>query len=336
MFVAGEAGNLAFRPAAGEMTSPEDLWAYLQPDQVRVISPGASEPLSISALQQAIGRLDEPQLLYTADVGSGVVRLRENVSLEADSAVAFILDGAIVASGTGGIRLQGPVTVAADSRLTTTGAIILGNMATSGRSATVELASGAGGIQLLGSVNLGVGDLVLASQGAVNVAGAIKARGLALLGENVDYQLLHPDNAVAVLAGNAGSIRYQQAGSLTIGQVGATAGLHGSDSVLVVLSGAGSGLTVAQGVSAQGTGYAIVLATAGRFINQAGASPFTTAANGYYLVFSADHAQRQLGEMASPGNLFGWTYDDTAVDRLGMSCFARPWLRSSGWKWSAG
>gem|GEM_PF-5172838 len=86
--------------------------------------------------------------------------------------------------------------------------------------------------------------------------------------------------------------------------------------MLVVLSGAGSDLTVAQGVSAQGTGYAIVLATGGRFINQAGASPFTTAANGYYLVFPADHAQRQLGEMASPGNLFGWTYDDTAVDRL--------------------
>src|SRR5690606_5423485 len=118
------------------------------------------------------------------------------------------------------------------------------------------------------------------------------------------------------VAGNAGSIHYQQSGSLTIRTVGTTSGLLANDRVQVVLTGNESDLTVVQGVSAHGSGYAIVLAAGKRFVNTAGPNPFDTSQDGYYLVFSADHTQRQLGEMASPGNLFGWSYDDDAVDRL--------------------
>lgn len=130
------------------------------------------------------------------------------------------------------------------------------------------------------------------------------------------YDLQGAGNDVQTLAGDAGSIHYEQTGSLTIGTVGTTAGLHANDRVQVVLTGGESDLTVAQGVSAQGSGYAIVLAAGRRFVNTAGPNPFVTSHDGYYVVFSADHTQRELGDMASPGNLFGRTYDDDAVERL--------------------
>jgi len=333
-FIVGEnGGNLAFRPIAEEHTELRTLVDGLEQNVVRVISVDSGQPLSISELYATIGSIDDEDLLYTADTDGRSIVLKPDVDflvngdahLSVSSVVsndpAFILDGDIVASTAGSILLQGPVGVAADSRLVTadgTGEIVLGPAVAIRGTPTLTLASGAGGIELAGPVDLGGGDLILDSQSSVTLAAnaSIKARGLVLLGENVDYKLTHADNAVSILAGEARSIHYEQSGSLTIGSVGGTIGIAAGSTVQVVLTGAESDLTVAQGVSAQGSGYAIVLAAGRRFVNTAGPNPFDTSPDGYYLVFSADHTQRQLGEMASPGNLFGWTYDDDAVGRL--------------------
>src|SRR5690606_5017284 len=79
---------------------------------------------------------------------------------------------------------------------------------------------------------------------------AIKARGVGLLGEDVDYNLTHADNAVSILAGNARSLRYEQAGSLTIGSVGGITGLVAADTVEVAARD--GQLTVAAAADADG------------------------------------------------------------------------------------
>src|SRR5690606_22371615 len=134
--------------------------------------------------------------------------------------------------------LQGPVGVAADSSLVTAGGggkIVLGQAVAIQGTPTLTLASGTGGIDLGGPIDLGGGDLILDSQASITLAAnaSIKARGLVLLGENVDYKLTHADNAVSILASNARSIRYKQAGSLTIGSVGGIEGIDAVDTVEV-------------------------------------------------------------------------------------------------------
>lgn len=449
-----DTGNAAFQPVAGHATPLETLVSGLRSNTVFALAGSGGAPVSISGLYETIGFLDDPELLYRAAAGGSAIELKDGVDFVLDEGASLVLDGGIVTSGTGSIRLAGAAVLAGDSVLDTSagsGAIVLDGAVTAAGTTHLTLFSGTGGLQLNGRMDLGKGDLILESQGPVSVTNAVIARGLALVGQDVDYQLTHADNAVSVLAGDArsihyeqagslaigsvggieglasgdsvqvmarddkltvaetvradgdvtfagygvivdvqgsvegatvamqagnggmalggrvtatttvtldstgvvtqdvdggimaenlllrgegrydlrgvrnavqtlagdvGSIHYEQSGSLAIGTVGTTAGLHANDRVQVALTGGASDLTVEQGVSAQGSGYAIVLAAGGRFVNTAGPNPFDTSDDGYYLVFSADHTQRQLGDMASPGNLFGWTYDDDAVDGL--------------------
>src|SRR5690606_33758160 len=102
---------------------------------------------------------------------------------------------------------------------------------------------------------------------------SIKARGPVLLGENVDYKLTHADNAVSILAGNARSIRYEQAGSLTIGSVGGIAGLAAGDSVQVTTRN--GQLTVAAGVDG---GSAVMLEGDGLVVDAQGSVTGTSVA----------------------------------------------------------
>src|SRR5690606_12977267 len=132
------------------------------------------------------------------------------------------------------------------------GKIVLGRAVATNGTPTLTLASGTGGIDLSGPIDLVGGDLILDSQSSVTFAAnaSIKARGLVLLGENVDYKLTHADNAVSVLAGNARSIRYEQAESLTIGRVGGIEGLKAVETVEV--ASRDGQLTVAAVVDAGG------------------------------------------------------------------------------------
>ncbi len=180
---------------------------------------------------------------------------------------------------------------------------------------TVTLKAGAGGMALRGDIDGGT--VVLESDGSAEQGADAAIRGgFLLLAGTGDYRLAGAGNAVSTLAGNVGSVHYEQHGSLTIGEVNGVPGLWATDRVLVAAHGADADLTLEEKVSADGAGdYVLVLAAGGKFINRAGATPIY-AVNGHYLVFSADHDASDLGEMASPGNLFGRTYSADAVDRI--------------------
>src|SRR5690606_23599950 len=107
-FIVGEnGGNLAFRPIAEEHTALGTLIDGLEPGVVRVLSVGSGQPLSISELYAAVGSIDDPDLLYTADTDGRSIVLKPDVDflvngdahLSVSSVVsndpAFILDGDI-------------------------------------------------------------------------------------------------------------------------------------------------------------------------------------------------------------------------------------------------
>ncbi|HWC63104.1 MAG TPA: filamentous hemagglutinin N-terminal domain-containing protein, partial [Rhizomicrobium sp.] len=205
----------------------------------------------------------------------------ENWGIEADSgqlagggAVTVVANGGANSEGFFGsgftISASGPLSVTGNAGKTSLAGIKLGSILAAGTTVT------------------------LSSNGAVTV-GAVKAASLALLGAGVSYTLTNAGNAVTTLAANTGSVNYSQTGALTIGTVGATAGITATGTVKVVVN-AGN-LTLANGVSAQGTGYAVILeagasspkgtVSGGDFINNAGAATLSTP-NGYWLVYSGD------------------------------------------------
>src|SRR5690606_12406418 len=127
-------------------------------------------------------------------------------------------------SAAGSVELVGQLIVTGGDRAVSSGGtggiIIGGDISADEGGRSLALTAKDGGITLEGGVQLSGGDLILDIQGPVDVADGIKVRGLVLLGKKVDYELTHPDNAVAVLAGNAGSIHFEQSDSLIIGSVG--------------------------------------------------------------------------------------------------------------------
>jgi filamentous hemagglutinin family protein len=141
------------------------------------------------------------------------------------------------------------------------------------------------------------GTLNVSAGGAVTQSGALAASGLALTGAGSSYVLAHAGNAVTTLAANTGSLDYKQAGALTVGTVGATAGVTATGAVKIETTGAASSLTLNNAVSSSATGDAVVLkagssnaagvAGGGQLVNNVGAGGIV-AASGRYLAYSGD------------------------------------------------
>lgn len=95
-------------------------------------------------------------------------------------------------------------------------------------------------------------------------------------------------------------------------------GLAAAETLWVIVHGDEADLTLAESVSAGGENdYVLVLAAGNRFLNEAGPDAITIDADngGMYLVFSKDHKTSDLGEMASPGNLFASDYARVGVEQ---------------------
>ena len=240
------------------------------------------------------------------------------VNLSATNAVQSISTGAISITGAGGggseqnygVYVQAPLSV------TGTGLISIigdggggsGSENDYGVYATAALTGGGGAISITGtprnssgdnygisvtSVAAGAGNIVLTTTGTATASGALTAAGLDLLGVGGAYTLTNASNAVTTLAGATGSATYSQSGALTIGTVGATAGLATTGTPRVTTGG---DLTLVAGATVSGA--APVLAATGAFINNGG-SAAVTANSGRWLVYSSNPSADTFGNLNS-------------------------------------
>lgn len=194
-----------------------------------------------------------------------------------------------------------------------------------GTGGDISLTAGNGGITLGAQVTAPTADITLNTTGTVTQEnGYIEAVGLELLGTGGNYTLTSAfwGNLVNRLAANTGTVNYSQDNSLTIGTVNTTSGITASNTVLVQTTAIYSDIALDNGVSANGTGDAVVLAAGQNFLNSAGSSPLE-APNGRYLVYSTDPAQNTFGGFASPGNLFNRTYDSNPPSGIDASFSSR-------------
>ncbi|MDP3250223.1 MAG: YDG domain-containing protein, partial [Polaromonas sp.] len=240
--------------------------------------------------------------IETGAINMGVGTAASNVAGTLD----LLAGGAVTQTASTGNITAGTLKVqnsAANSPITLTNS---GNNA-----GTINLqATSAGAIQYT-DVNgfdvaavLTTGNATLSAGGAVTQSGAISASGLALTGAGGDHNLRHVGNAVTTLAANTGSIDYSQTGALTVGTVAGVVGVTTAVAAKIETTGAASDLTLANAVTSNGTGNAIVLkagssnaagtSTGGKLFNSVGASGIVASA-GRYLVYSGDPATTTEG-----------------------------------------
>lgn len=310
----GLLGNTVFVAGGGHRT---DL--LIVPGTVLVLA-GSDAASSSTGLVQARGQLQDGAL-YTGDKSR--ILLAEGVGLTVLNPT-FRLEGDIVAQGAD-IAFAGSVTVAGDATVATSGSGVLSMGSVTGDGQHVlRLSAGAGGMLLGGEIRLPAGRVVLESLAPVTLSHAVVARELALVGEQSEFVLTHPDNAVDVLAADARAVHYEQAGSLTIGPVSlpgagqaarVVQGVKAAERVFVRAYDPGAVLTLNQPVEAHGDGYALVLQAGGSFRNEAGDQPLRVT-QGLYLVYSDNPAANDLGAFRSPGNLFDSSFAAWPPERL--------------------
>ncbi|WP_293602777.1 YDG domain-containing protein [Polaromonas sp. 24-63-21] len=238
----------------------------------------------------------------TGAINMGVGTAASNVTGTLD----LLANGAVTQTASTGNITAGTLKVqnsAANSPITLTNS---GNNA-----GTINLqATSAGAIQYT-DVNgfdvaavLTTGNATLSAGATVTQSGAISASGLALTGTGGNHTLRHAGNAVTTLAANTGSIDFSQAGALTVGTVAGVAGVTTAVAAKIETTGAASDLTLANAVTSNGTGDAIVLkagssnaagtSTGGKLVNSVGASGIVASA-GRYLAYSGDPATTTEG-----------------------------------------
>ncbi|HEY0968809.1 MAG TPA: MBG domain-containing protein [Opitutaceae bacterium] len=171
--------------------------------------------------------------------------------------------------------------------------------------------AGSGGISLAGALSVGSNQLWLSSAGTVTQSAALTAGSLLLNGAGA-FTLTHAGNSASTLAAqvSGASLAYTNSGSLTIGTVGGTEGVSAgaNDVTLRTVSG---NLTLSNAVTTSGAGN-ITLATAGNFINNAGASALSVG-TGHWRVWSTSPLLDTRGGLAYDYKQYGATYGSTTV-----------------------
>jgi hypothetical protein len=151
------------------------------------------------------------------------------------------------------------------------------------------------------------GALALLSGGAVTQSAGLEVGSLLLAGPGA-YVLTSGDNKIGTLAANAGAVSVADAGSLTVGLVGDSAGAAsaGVVSTGAVRVSAAGGVTLASGAAVTaGPGSDVVISATGAFTNDAGATAVTVSGGGRWLIYSADPAGDTFGALDS-GNTAVW------------------------------
>ncbi|SNT17662.1 MULTISPECIES: MBG domain-containing protein, partial [unclassified Azospirillum] len=263
-----------------------------------------------TALQLSDAALDRvtASLLRIETSGSGAIGISAAIS-PANSSTLYLVAGGMVSQAAGlsvanlAVTAGGAVTLAhADNAL--------GTVAVSASGHDISLRDDGGfaigTVNGLNGLNAGSGAVLLTSAGTVTQSQAITGGSLRLLGGG-DFILAGAGNSIATLAGSVGSLDFAHAGALTIGTVNATAGISASGTVKLT---AGGTLTIASGagVSASGTGDALVLAANGSFSNNGGATALSVGGGGRFLVFSTSPVSTSTGGVdALP--LYNRSYD---------------------------
>ncbi|MEI8361654.1 MAG: hypothetical protein WCG35_00310, partial [Betaproteobacteria bacterium] len=137
--------------------------------------------------------------------------------------------------------------------------------------------------------------------------------GLQLQGGN--YALNNPANQIGTLAGNVGNLSLYDNASLTVGSP--STGITASGTVLLQTS-ADHDITLNQAIASSATGDAVVLASGGNFINNAGATAISLTHVGpepkRFLIYSTDPAADTFGSsVLASGNAALWNTDYNAT-----------------------
>ncbi len=177
--------------------------------------------------------------------------------------------------------------------------------------ANLEIDSTAATLNLDRELNAGGGILVLNSAGTVTQSAAFSAAGLELLGTTGNFVLDAAANNVAAVAGNTGSVRLQNDGSLTVGTVGASDGLTAAGAVRLIAAGADADITLDRAVTSGAAGDSVVLASGRNFVNNAGAGGINAA--GRWLVYSSDPQSDARGGLAYGFKQYDARYGDPVL-----------------------
>lgn len=208
---------------------------------------------------------------FSGGTVSAVASLLPSVLSNLQSNALSTASGVSLVFGSGTtLDLSGDTTISASSM--TFGSV-------SGSGSTLTLQTSGGDITQSGAFTLGA--LGIASAGNVTLDGA---------------------NQIGTVAANvSGAFSLDDAASLTVGQVGSTAGITAGGAV--TLSAAGNTLTLDRGITSSASGDAVVLASAG-FTNLDGSGAIS-ASNGRWLVSSSSPDADTFGGLQS-GNDALW------------------------------
>jgi len=169
--------------------------------------------------------------------------------------------------------------------------------------------TGSGNIELNGVLNAGTGTVSLSTGGTVNQLAGLTA-GKLLLGSGT-YNLTNTGNRFAMLAADgAGDINLYNGSALTVGSVSDVGGINASGNILL-MTGAGSDLTLNRGVTS--TGGDITLVSGNNFINTVGSSALTPGSGHRWLVYSADPAANTPGGLSYQFKQYNASFGDDVL-----------------------
>jgi len=168
----------------------------------------------------------------------------------------------------------------------------------------LRLRGAASPVSIDGALSVGARHLSFDSGGDVTQSAPITAGAIELRGAGVGYRLMHPDNAVGTVAGEARSVELASSTPLAVGTVNASSGLRAAGPILLQSIGAASDLTLEQPVVSGAGGDAVVLAAGRNFVDLAGSAAIGVGPGGRFLVYSTDWSADTPGGLVA-GRLYG-------------------------------
>lgn len=233
---------------SGTMSSASGIVALRPRTAGRLVNLGSEDASSLSLTDAELDKITAGTLrLGSSDAGATTITAALT-PLNAGT-LSLLSGGTVSQSGAGAVTVTnlrvdagGAVSLSSNANAVTTFAAATSNDDLAFRDdggfaiGTVDGTSG---------LSIGTGTATLTSTGTVTQSQGVVAQGLALLGTGGVYTLTSAANDVDTLAGNTGTVSFADLDGLTVGTVGATAGLTVNSTTLTLNVGGALSQTAA-------------------------------------------------------------------------------------------